>query len=58
VEDLQSKLAIITGGASGTGLAKGEAFAEAGMKIVLADIEAPALDRAMSSLRDRGAHTG
>lgn len=55
MEDLQSKVAIITGGASGIGLAMGEAFAEAGMKIVLADIEAQALDRAVSSLRDRGA---
>ena len=28
MEDLQSKVAIITGGASGIGLAMGEAFAE------------------------------
>ncbi len=40
----------MTGGASGIGLALGRAFADAGMKVMLADIEADALADAVSSL--------
>lgn len=43
----------MTGGASGIGLALGEAFAEAGMRVVLADIETDALAMAVERLRDR-----
>ena len=46
------QVAFITGGASGIGLGLARAFAAAGMRIVLADIEREALERAA---RDLGA---
>lgn len=48
------KTAFITGGASGIGLALGRAFAEAGMKVMLADVEAGALEKALQSLSNYG----
>ena len=51
---LTGKTAFVTGGASGIGLALGWAFAEAGMKVVLADIETAALSAAVGSLREAG----
>jgi len=50
MEDLQDKVAVVTGGASGIGLALVRAFAAEGMKVVLADIEVDALDKAMADL--------
>jgi NAD(P)-dependent dehydrogenase (short-subunit alcohol dehydrogenase family) len=52
MRELAGKTAFVTGGASGIGLALGRAFAEAGMKVVLADIEANALAAAVKSLQD------
>lgn len=52
MHELAGKTAFVTGGASGIGLALGRAFAEAGMKIMLADIEADALATAVTQLRD------
>src|ERR1700732_3605736 len=54
MRDLAGKTAFVTGGASGIGLALGRAFAEAGMKVMLADIEADALAAAVKSLHDFG----
>ncbi|MBA2282919.1 MAG: SDR family NAD(P)-dependent oxidoreductase [Acidimicrobiia bacterium] len=54
MEDLAGKVAVITGGASGIGRALADAFAAEGMKLVLADVEAPALDQAVQDLRDQG----
>jgi NAD(P)-dependent dehydrogenase (short-subunit alcohol dehydrogenase family) len=54
VHDLKGKTAVVTGGASGIGLAMAEAFGAEGMKLVLADIEQPALDRALPALRAKG----
>lgn len=54
MRDLVGKTAFVTGGASGIGLALGRAFAEAGMKVVLADIEADALAAAVEGLRGLG----
>ena len=48
------KAAFVTGGASGIGLALGRAFAEAGCKVMLADIEKAALDVAVASLSGSG----
>ncbi len=50
MEELSGKVAVVTGGASGIGLAMGRAFAAEGMKIVLADIEADALAKAVADL--------
>ena len=48
-------MAFVTGGASGIGLAMGCAFAEAGMRVMLADIEARPLEqmRRLSQTRPR-----
>ncbi len=53
--EFRGKTAFITGGASGIGFALAQAFANAGMKIMLADVEAAALERAVNSLQATGA---
>jgi NAD(P)-dependent dehydrogenase (short-subunit alcohol dehydrogenase family) len=55
VEDLQDKVAVITGGASGIGRAVAERAAAEGMKIVLGDIEEGPLARAVDDLAAAGA---
>jgi NAD(P)-dependent dehydrogenase (short-subunit alcohol dehydrogenase family) len=57
MRELAGKTAFVTGGAGGIGLALGRAFAQAGMKVMLADIEADALAAAVESLRDSGPDT-
>ena len=54
MQELAGKAAFVTGGASGIGLALGRAFAEAGMKVMLADIEADVLVAAVKSLDSSG----
>ena len=54
MEHLQGRVAVITGAASGLGLAMSNRFAQAGMKVVLADIEADSLDAAVRELRAAG----
>jgi NAD(P)-dependent dehydrogenase (short-subunit alcohol dehydrogenase family) len=54
MRDFKGRAAFVTGGASGIGFALGRAFAQAGMNVMLADIEIAALDRAVGSLRDLG----
>lgn len=51
MEDLKGKVAFITGGASGIGLAMAEAFGREGMSVMLADIESKALTAAVEELR-------
>jgi NAD(P)-dependent dehydrogenase (short-subunit alcohol dehydrogenase family) len=48
MREFAGKAAFVTGGASGIGLALGRAFADAGCKVMLADIEKPALDAAVA----------
>ena len=55
MEELQGKVAVITGGASGIGRAVAEAAAAAGMKLVLADIEEAALKETDARLSASGA---
>ena len=50
MHDFRSKTAVITGGASGIGLALARAFVGEGANVVIADIEQAALDTAISSL--------
>jgi len=56
MRELAGKTAFVTGGASGIGLALGRAFAEAGMKVMLADIETEALAIAVKSLHNFEPH--
>jgi len=44
MEQLKGRVAVVTGGASGIGRAMGERLGQEGMKVVLADVEAPALE--------------
>ena len=55
MEDLQGKVAVITGGASGIGRAVADEAAAAGMKIVIGDIEDGPLKEAEDELTGRGA---
>ena len=50
MQDFAGKTAFITGGASGIGFALAKGFLQAGMNVMLADIEEAALDRARKSL--------
>jgi NAD(P)-dependent dehydrogenase (short-subunit alcohol dehydrogenase family) len=54
VQDLPGKVAVVTGSASGIGLAMARRFGAEGMRIVLADIERPALQRAGADLAAEG----
>jgi NAD(P)-dependent dehydrogenase (short-subunit alcohol dehydrogenase family) len=54
MKDFAGKTAVVTGAASGMGRAFAERFAAEGMKVVLADIEAPALDEAVARMSDAG----
>ena len=55
MENLTGKGAVITGGASGIGFATAKALADKGARIVIADIEAAALDKAVAALSSAGA---
>jgi len=52
--DLKDKVAVITGSASGLGLAMAKRFAAEGMKLVLADVEEEPLRRVETELRKAG----
>jgi NAD(P)-dependent dehydrogenase (short-subunit alcohol dehydrogenase family) len=54
VEDLDGKVAVVTGAASGIGRSLAHAFAGQGMRLVLADIEAAPLEEVASELRGSG----
>ena len=54
--ELKGKTAVITGGASGIGLATAKRFAASGVNLVLGDIEEAPLAAAVKSLTDQGAH--
>ncbi|MGH2519878.1 MAG: SDR family NAD(P)-dependent oxidoreductase [Chloroflexota bacterium] len=54
MNDFAGRVAVITGAASGMGRAFAERFAREGAKIVMADVEAAALNRAVAELRATG----
>lgn len=54
MQELAGRTAFVTGGASGIGLALGHALAEAGMNVMLADIETSALADAVNNLQAVG----
>lgn len=55
MDKLEGRTAFITGGASGIGFAMAKAFAAAGMKVVIADVEQEALDAAVAKLKEGNA---
>jgi NAD(P)-dependent dehydrogenase (short-subunit alcohol dehydrogenase family) len=54
VKDFKDKVAVITGAASGIGRAIAERCVQEGMKVVLADVEEPALVQTEQELRAKG----
>jgi NAD(P)-dependent dehydrogenase (short-subunit alcohol dehydrogenase family) len=55
VKELRGRVAVVTGAASGIGRALADRFAGEGMKVVLADVDEPALEAAVSELEASGA---
>jgi NAD(P)-dependent dehydrogenase (short-subunit alcohol dehydrogenase family) len=54
MEQLQDKVAFITGGASGIGLGIAKAFVNTGMRVVLADHDREFLDEALAMFQQQG----
>ncbi len=54
MKDFQGRVAVVTGAASGIGLATTERFLKEGMKVVLADVEKSSLDREVARLAAAG----
>ena len=54
MQSFEGKVAVVTGGASGIGLALARAFRGAGASVVIADVERAALDRALVELGGEG----
>ena len=55
MDDFAGRVAVVTGAASGIGRGLARHAAREGMRVVLADVEAPALQDAVAELRDLGA---
>ena len=54
MKDFKGRVAVVTGAASGMGLAFSHKFAEEGMNVVLADIESEPLAMAEAALKEKG----
>lgn len=54
MEQVQGKIAFITGGASGIGFGMAQAFGEAGMKLVIADVDVERRTAAIDALSKNG----
>ena len=50
IQEFEGRVAVVTGGGSGIGLALVRRFAEEGMKVVLGDFDGEALDAAVAVL--------
>src|SRR4051794_15069818 len=56
--ELRGAVGVVTGGASGIGRAIAAALLERGASVVVADVEAPALDRTVAELAALGPVSG
>lgn len=54
MDEFRGKVAAVTGGASGIGFAMAQRLAREGMRLVLGDVQASALDAAIAQLRSAG----
>lgn len=54
MQDVEGKVAVVTGGANGVGLAMGRHFAQHRMKVMLADIQPEPLADSVAALRAEG----
>ena len=54
MQELRGKVAVVTGGASGIGLAMVQRFAQEGMIVIAADVRADAVEDATAKLRAEG----
>ncbi len=54
MKEVKGKVAVVTGGASGIGLAMAQRFGQEGMKVVIADIVQERIDEAVQQLRGEG----
>jgi NAD(P)-dependent dehydrogenase (short-subunit alcohol dehydrogenase family) len=54
MENLANRVAVVTGAASGIGFALARRLLDASMKVVIADVEAPALEKARAALEAHG----
>ena len=54
MKELKDRTAVVTGAASGIGRAMTASFLDAGMKVVLADIEAEKLENVVKSFKESG----
>nr|ALL97520.1 LigD [synthetic construct] len=54
MKDFQDQVAFITGGASGAGFGQAKVFGQAGAKIVVADVRAEAVEKAVAELEGLG----
>lgn len=54
MQEFSGKAALVTGAASGVGRALAELLSAEGARVVLSDIEAPALERAVAAIKDQG----
>src|ERR1700741_4273514 len=54
MKDVKGKVAFITGGASGIGLGMAQAFVNAGMNVVLADVRQDHIDESLAHFTKSG----